>query len=398
MHPLATTPHPDDLGPARVWPGVTDPARLLTAIADWLAGYGNTTTRLTYCGQALGLPTGLHDVTRWADLPDAPPGWSAAVARYATVVHRPTARRGTAPPPAPPGRLRHLHWFRWCASHDLDPRAARATHVKSWLGDLVAAGAATSTCDKMLGAVRALYDHLVADDLADANPAALNRKRLGLTGRPGATATITLADAEVAALYHFAGRLPRQRELDKLRARAVVALFTAGIRVSELCDLDRADLHRNRGHRALRVHGKGAKDRIVYLAAPVATAIDDYLRARDTHTTPTPALRGRAAASTPLLLNRAGRRCTRQAIWELLRRIARAIDPDEKGLAATLHPHALRHYYVTTAIQEGAAFTDVATDVGHASVDTTRHTYNSAAPDPARSSSSLVAHRVFGTE
>ncbi|SDC09181.1 tyrosine-type recombinase/integrase [Actinokineospora iranica] len=390
----------DDVLVAGVWPGVADPPELLTAVADWLAGYGNTGTRHTYAGQALGLPTKPEDIGRWATVPDAPRGWSTAVRRYAAVMRRPTepARTGHAPPPAPPGRLRHLHWFRWCATQGLDPLAARAAHAKAWLADLTAAGAAVSTCDKMLGAVRALYDHLVADDLAETNPAALNRKRLGLTAaRSGASRTITLADAEVAALYHFAGRLPRQRELDRLRARAVVALFTAGVRVSELCDLDRGDLHRNRGHRALRVHGKGAKDRIVYLAAPVAAAVDDYLLAFDSATGNSPAPRGRqAAGSSPLLVNRGGRRCTRQAIWELLRRIARAVDPDEKGLAATLHPHALRHYYVTTAIQEGAQVADVAVDVGHASVDTTRHVYSSAAPDPARSSGDLVARRVFG--
>ncbi|PPK62760.1 tyrosine-type recombinase/integrase [Actinokineospora auranticolor] len=382
-----------------VWPGVADPPVLLAAVTDWLAGYGSTATRHTYAGQALGLPTNPVDIERWACVDRAPAGWAAAVTRYGSVMRlpaRPTT--GPTPPPAPPGRLRHLHWLRWCAAHDLDPRLARASHVKTWLADLDTAGAAPSTRDKMLGAVRALYDHLVADDHAEANPAAINRARLGLTAnRKGATRTITLAHAEVAALYHFAGRLPRQRELDRLRARAVVALFTAGIRVSELCDLDRADLHHNRGVRALRVHGKGAKDRIVYLADPVAAAIDDYLRALDTGTAPATRAQ-RPTLGTPLLLNRNGRRCTRQAIWELLRRIAAAIDPDGTGLAGTLHPHALRHYYVTTAIADGADITDVATDVGHTNTDTTRHVYNSAAPDPARSSAHRVARHVFGPD
>ncbi|OLR93764.1 tyrosine-type recombinase/integrase [Actinokineospora bangkokensis] len=387
-----------DLGAAgTVWPGVADPAGLLTAIAEWLAGYGNTTTRHTYAGQALGLPTKADDIDRWAHPGTAPPGWAHAVAAYAAVMRTPATRPAThAPPPAPPGRLRHLHWLRWCAARDLDPTATRAAHVKAWLADLAAAGAAAATRDKMLGAVRALYDHLVAEDVVAANPAAINRARLGLdAARKGASRTITLADAEVAALFHFAGRLPRQRELDRLRARAVVALFTAGVRVSELCGLDRGDLHRNRGRRAVRVAGKGDKDRIVYLADPVASALDEYLRALDAATA-VPAVRGQVAAGTPLLVSRTGRRCTRQGIWELLRRIAAAIDPAGTGLAATLHPHALRHYYVTTAITEGADITDVAVDVGHASTDTTRHVYSSAAPDPARSSADRVARRVFG--
>lgn len=392
---------------AGVWPGTADPSKLLTAVSEWLASYRNMATRRTYAGQALGLPTTLDDIQGWQQVPDAPDGWQIAVRRYAEVMITPgpppqhTTRPG--PPPAPLGRLRHLHWFRWCASQNLDPLTVRASHTKAWLAALTEAGAAVSTCDKMLGAVRALYDHLVAEDLVDTNPAAVNRKRLGLAPGTSVSSTITLTHAEVAALYHFAGRLPRQRELDKLRARAVVALFTTGLRVSELCDLDRVDLHHNRGHRAVRVHGKGAKDRIVYLPVAVATAVDDYLTALDaTNSSPnspgttSPTLRRTSPKSrSPLLLNRSGRRCTRQAIWELLRRIARAIDPEAKGLAATLHPHALRHYYVTTAIQDGAQQADVAVDVGHASVDTTRHIYNSAAPDPNRSAANLVARHVF---
>ncbi|WP_156757213.1 tyrosine-type recombinase/integrase [Actinokineospora pegani] len=386
-----------DVDTAGVWPGVADPAGLLTAVADWLAGYGNTATRHTYAGQALGLPVSVADIERWAGA-SGEQVWARAVRRYTGVMRKPgvVARSGATPPPGAPGRLRHLHWFRWCASRGLDPVAARASHVKVWVGDLVEAGAAGSTCDKMLGAVRAFYDHLVVEDVVEVNPAALNRKRLGLTS-VGVSRTVVLADAEVAALFHFAGRLPRQRESDRLRARAVVALFTAGVRVSELCGLDRADLHRNRGHRALRVAGKGGKDRIVYLAEPVAVVLDEYLAAADRAGGVVPAVRGRVAAgTTPLLVNRNGRRCTRQAVWELLRRIAAAVDPDGTGLAATLHPHALRHYYVTTAVAEGADFTDIAVDVGHASTDTTRHVYNAAAPDPARSSAAKVAARVFG--
>ncbi|WP_018680361.1 tyrosine-type recombinase/integrase [Actinokineospora enzanensis] len=379
-----------------VWPGVGDPVALLDAVTDWLTGYGNHTTRHTYAGQALGLPGADADITRWADAEHAPPGWSGAVRRYAVAMRRP-ATPGRPPTrrtslPRTGGHLRQLHWFRWCAARDLDPTRARAAHGKQWLADLAAAGAAPATCDKMLGAVRALYDHLVTEDIAEHNPAALNRRRLGVVAPRGtATRTVTLTAAQVEALYHHAGRLPRQRELDRLRARAVIAVFLAGLRVGELCGLDRVDLHHNRGARALRVHGKGAKDRVVYLDPRTAAAVDDYLTAQDgAGIVPT----GRAAgAHTPLLRNRNGHRCTRQAVWSLLRRVAAAADP---GLADGMHPHALRHFYVTTAVERGHALADIAADVGHASVDTTRTTYNSAAPDPRRSAAGRVADAVFG--
>ena len=76
-------------------------------------------------------------------------------------------------------------------------------------------------------------------------------------------------------------------------------------------------------------------------------------------------------------------------MWQLLRRLAEATgDP---GIAGVLHPHALRHFYVTTAVEAGAQLVHVQADVGHTSVDTTEQVYNSAARDPARSAVDLVA-------
>jgi site-specific recombinase XerD len=55
-----------------------------------------------------------------------------------------------------------------------------------------------------------------------------------------------------------------------------------------------------------------------------------------------------------------------------------------------MHPHALRHFYVTTAVEAGAQLVHVQADVGHTSIDTTEQVYNSAARDPSRSAVDLV--------
>lgn len=364
------------------WPGVREPAGLLNAIADWLGGYGNLATRRTYA-EGLGLPTSRADLHDWRTTPHE--DWRTAVARYAAALEPgPAATHG--PPPAKRGRLRALHWLRWCATHDIDPCTAGSAHVKTWLRQLDEAGAAVATRDRMLATVKALYTHLADTGLAHGNPAALDRRRLGLVTPAGHTsATIVLTTAQVRALYAAAAQ-SRQGAgpADIARATAVVALFTLGLRVSELCGLDRADLHVTRGRRALRVHGKGGKTRVVYLHAAAERALADA--ASETTTLPAKAATGPA---TPLLVTRTGNRYTRQAVWQLLRRLAaRTGDPD---LARTMHPHALRHFYVTTAVEAGAQLVHVQADVGHTSVDTTEQVYNSAARDPARSAVDLVA-------
>jgi site-specific recombinase XerD len=373
------------------WPGVDRPAQLLTEIAEWLGGYGNRATRRTYA-EGVGLPVTAADIHEWlppADDPAKtvrhPDDWQAAVAQYARVVGAApiteTAETGHRPPPAARGRFRHLHWFRWCATSGVDPRAATSTHVKAWLDALTTAGAAPATRDRMLATVKALYTHLADTGVAAGNPAALNRRRLGLATTASTSGTVVLTTDQVKALY-AAARTPRRgaSALDTARATAIVALFTLGLRVSELCALDRGDLHVTRGRRALRVHGKGGKTRVVYLHKAAEDAIMAYLRERDAGAGTLPARRS-VPLDSPLLVTRTGHRFRRQAVWQLLRRLS-ADTP--------LHPHALRHFYVTTAVEAGAQLVHVQADVGHTSIDTTEQVYNNAARDPSRSAVDLV--------
>ncbi|GAA1227217.1 hypothetical protein GCM10009676_06700 [Prauserella halophila] len=428
------------------WPGTSDPAALLAAIADWLTGYGNVQTRRTYA-EGLGLPVTSADVEQWVrttetgttetttrtgvdtpsptvSTPDTAPrdselphftapgngspghDWRAAVAAYAAALQlTPHGADGPVrrPPPAPRGRLRAVHWFRWCASRQLDPVQVTSGHVKAWLEAVATAGAAPSTRDRLLATVKTLYASFAEAGLVTGNPAALSRRRLGLTTAATSTsATVTLTGRQVRAL-HTAAAAPRRGAgaVDTARAAAIVALFTLGLRVSELCGLDESDLHVTRGRRALRVHGKGGKTRIVYLSEPADAALTEYrLRVRDAA-----ASRGTSASretalqrehtgtadDRPLLCTRTGRRFQRQAIWQLLRRVAVSAGPELAEVADAMHPHALRHFYVTTAVEAGADLAHVQGDVGHSSIDTTRKVYDHAAPDPQRSAVDLVA-------
>ncbi|MGW4486285.1 tyrosine-type recombinase/integrase [Amycolatopsis sp. NPDC004368] len=413
LEPAPKTGYPHPAGETDVWPGVHDPAALLDAIADWLAGYGNQATRRTYA-EGLGLPVTAADLTEWATPglhTPHPDTWRTAVLRYAEALHLtpspadnhgPARKPGTAPPPAPRGRLRTHHWFRWCVTRGLDPVAATSTDVKSWLDTLTTADAAPATRDRMLATVKALYGYLADTGLVTGNPAALNRRRLGLaTAASSTSGTVTLTTRQVRALY-TAAATPRRgaSPLDTARAVAVVALFTLGLRVSELCGLDRTDLHVTRGRRALRVLGKGGKTRVVYLSVPAENALMSYLSARDAaaasgQTTVERRTQPRHAPPSPLLQTRTGNRYQRQAIWQLLRRITATGGPELEPLTGALHPHALRHFYVTTAVEAGAQLVHVQADVGHSSIDTTQQTYDHAARAPERSAVDLVASSWF---
>lgn len=337
------------------WPGVADPDRLRAQLLDWLSQYANSGTRRTYA-YTLGLPI----------------DWVAPTTAGTT------ARR---PPPAPLGRLHDLAWFRWCARRGLDPRDATGAEVKSWLHALDAAGAARRTRQRMLSTLSALYGHLAETGAVPANPAALNRARLGLSvGARDASPTVRLTAGQLRALLVAAAELhythdPRTARLYALRAVAFVALLTLGLRISELVGLDRGDLYRSGGDEVLRVLGKGGLHREVYLTDAVGSAVREYLAERDrVHGSTAPARRGTTGAgASPMIATRTGGRCSRIDLYSLLRRIAAGAGPALEGVADRVHPHALRHAYVTIALEQDARIQHVQADVGHASIATTQH-------------------------
>ena len=371
---------PADPPDGSAWPGVADPDALRAQLADWLTQYANAGTRRTYA-YALGLPVA------WVDLiGGAPPR---------------EPKSGATPPPAPRGPLHHLAWFRWCAARALDPRAATGRDVKAWLHALDAAGASRRTRQRMLSTLSALYGHLAETGAVAANPAALHRGRLGLSSTArDASPTVRLTAAQLRTLLLAAGGLPhtrdpRLRRLYATRAVAFVALLTLGLRISELVGLDRGDLYRSGGDDVLRVLGKGGHHREVYLTALAATAVGEYLAERDRVTgTAVPARRGRTTAGTgPLVATRDGGRCARADLYTLLRRIAAHAGPELAGVADRVHPHALRHAYVTIALEQDARIHHVQADVGHASIATTQH-YDRGLRTRATTAADLVAAAI----
>jgi site-specific recombinase XerC len=231
----------------------------------------------------------------------------------------------------------------------------------------------------MLSTLSAFYAYLTELGAVPANPAALNRTRLGLNrSARDASPTIRLTATQLKALLDAAAQLPnktRHRNLYAARAVAVVALLTLGLRVSELVGLDRDSLMVSGGEPMLRVLGKGGMHREVYLTAIAATALETYLAERDrTAQATAPAVRGRTnAGTTPLIATRYGARCSRFDMNALLRRIAVQAGPALQDVADRVHPHALRHAYVTIALEQDARIQHIQADVGHASIATTQY-------------------------
>ncbi|MFD6859952.1 site-specific tyrosine recombinase XerD [Rhodococcus sp. NPDC060086] len=143
-----------------------------------------------------------------------------------------------------------------------------------------------------------------------------------------------------------------------LRDRALLELlYSTGARISEAVGLDVDDVDTD--SRAVLLHGKGGKQRLVPVGRPALAALDAYL------------VRGRpvlaAGHTAALFLNARGGRLSRQSAWQVLQTAA-----ERAAIGTGVSPHTLRHSFATHLLDGGADVRVVQELLGHASVTTTQ--------------------------
>jgi len=164
----------------------------------------------------------------------------------------------------------------------------------------------------------------------------------------------TLSEAQVEALL----AAPDVVTPLGLRDRAMLELlYASGLRVSELVTLKTVQVGLAEG--ALRVTGKGAKERMVPFGEEAHGWLTRYL------TEARSAILG-GQASDALFVTARGGAMTRQMFWKLVKRHALAA-----GIDAPLSPHTLRHAFATHLLNHGADLRAVQMLLGHADISTT---------------------------
>jgi integrase/recombinase XerD len=170
----------------------------------------------------------------------------------------------------------------------------------------------------------------------------------------------------VVALIEAAGSVEGPRGL---RDRALLELlYGTGARISEAVGLAVDDV--DRGQAAVRLAGKGGKERVVPVGSYALRAVEEYLvRAR-----PALAANGRGGVrGGALFLNVRGGPLSRQSAWAILRSAAERAGQGAGGAElSAMSPHTLRHSFATHLLDGGADVRVVQELLGHASVTTTQ--------------------------
>ena len=144
------------------------------------------------------------------------------------------------------------------------------------------------------------------------------------------------------------------------RDRAMLeVLFSTGVRVSELVELNFADLEFE--GQTIRVRGKGKKQRTAPIGPTAIAALQKYIELRRTD--------ARAATfdQEALFVNKHGQRLSTRSVRRKLDKYL-----DEAGLDSTISPHTLRHSFATHMLNNGADLRSVQELLGHQSLSTTQ--------------------------
>ncbi|MFN8015556.1 MAG: tyrosine-type recombinase/integrase [Acidimicrobiia bacterium] len=160
----------------------------------------------------------------------------------------------------------------------------------------------------------------------------------------------------IPASQEIIGVLERSKVNNPLDLAVLELLYGSGLRVSELCSIEMADI--NLYKHSVEVVGKGSKTRVVPLSAPSILAVEKYMNIRkDLVNSSTPSRR--------LFIKKSGKALTSRDVRRILDKY-----PLEDG--SKMHPHQLRHAYATHLLIGGADVRSVQELLGHSSVTTTQ--------------------------
>ncbi|MCF7836067.1 MAG: tyrosine-type recombinase/integrase [Candidatus Marinimicrobia bacterium] len=146
---------------------------------------------------------------------------------------------------------------------------------------------------------------------------------------------------------------PARNDIKGLRDKAILEmLFSTGLRISELCSLDRESVDLKKEDFSVR--GKGEKIRIVFFSKRAKIALKNYLEKR-------------ADMEDALFVNSKGGRLTPRSVERLVAKYA-----IKAGISKKVTPHIIRHCFATDLLEAGADLRSVQSLLGHSSITTTQ--------------------------
>lgn len=239
----------------------------------------------------------------------------------------------------------------WLEGVGINPAEATTETLHSYVFALHDLGISPRSQARMVSGMRSFYKYLQIEDIRPDNPSELIEGPK--TGRHlPEVLSIDEINAMIDAIDITAKHGRRNRAMMEV-------LYGSGLRVSELCTLERRRLMVDEGY--LVVTGKGSKERMVPMSETAIEQIELYLDERWR--------RGdiiKPGEEDYLFLNNRGAHLTRVMVFYIVRELAEAA-----GIKKTISPHTLRHSFATHLLEGGANLRAIQQMLGHESIATT---------------------------
>ena len=221
--------------------------------------------------------------------------------------------------------------------------------MRSWMANERARGTGARSLARRLSAVKTFFRWLAEREGFD--PTTVLSTRAPRTQRP---LPRPLTEDAAKAVIDTVGTLPREGWVGTRDVAIVTLLYGCGLRISEALGLTGADAPLPD---ALRIVGKGGKERIVPVIPAARQAVADYVKECPYDLGPQePLFRGaRGGGLNPRVISKA-METTRMQL----------------GLPSSATPHALRHSFATHLLNAGGDLRAIQELLGHAALSTTQ--------------------------
>lgn len=232
--------------------------------------------------------------------------------------------------------------------------ALSKNEIRSYLAHELERGESARSTQRHLSALRSFYRFLEKNKYIEQNPFLSAHSPKAKTHLPD-----VLSKEETALLL---SENAKRDDFLSLRDQALLELlFASGMRASECLSFRYRQIDwRNR---AIRVYGKGRKERLVPFSKSASLAMEDYWKKER------PLLEKKNKNGAPaeaFFLSASGKNLTVRGLEFILNEVER-----KTGLHLGLHPHELRHTFATRLLDGGADLRLIQTLLGHSSLDTT---------------------------
>ena len=226
----------------------------------------------------------------------------------------------------------------------------KSTHIRDYIRLLSDGGMAPASISRIISSIRTYYRFLSSENILDENPVLLiNNPKL-----PKKLPDV-LSEKEISLIINAIQESSQFYQRDKA---IIELLYSCGIRVTELCNLEMSNLFID--EELIRVMGKGNKERMLPLGVRSKKYLDDYIKhSRNSHI--------KKSGSSFVFVSKNGNQLTRAMINIILNKWTQA-----SGLKKSVSPHKLRHSFATHLLEGGADLRFVQALLGHSDISTTQ--------------------------